>query len=337
MATIFRTIIPLLAVSALAACGGGSSGGTGNGESTDSNVKLSLTDAPVDSLAEVNIRFDAVEFLPAGEEEDNGEGDDESNEGGDRVRFEFDEPRTINLLAFTAGKTEVLIDEPIPAGEYSQIRLEVAAERGVMDSFVVEDGGGQVPLFIPSGSQTGLKLNGPFEISAALGANFVIDFDLRKSVTNPQGFEDYILKPSLRIVEVEESGSITGTVDSQLFEGEDCDADPQNGEGSAVYVYSGADASTGSFGSSNEPMTAAFVTLDEETSEFVYTAAFLDEGEYTVAFTCQAERDDPEAETAIRFDDSANATVTAGEETTIDFVAPEPEPEEGTEETTPSE
>lgn len=324
MATIFRTLIPLLAVSALAACG--SSGSDGGSQS---NTKLSVTDAPVDNLAEVNIRFDAVEFLRAGGEED--------NEGSNRVRFEFDPPRMVNLLDFTAGRAEVLIDEPIPAGEYSQIRLEVAAERGDMDSFVVEDAGGQVSLFIPSGSQSGLKLNGPFEISAALGANFIIDFDLRKSVNNPQGVPDYRLRPSLRIVEVEESGSITGMVDPQLFEGEDCDADPQNGDGSAVYVYNGADATTGSFGSTNEPMTAAFVTFDEETGDFVYTAAFLQEGSYTVAFTCQAERDEPDAETEIRFDDSANAMVTAGEETTVDFEAPEPAPEEGTGETATSE
>lgn len=337
MATIFRSVIPLLAASALAACGGDSSGERASGGGAESNVKLSLTDAPVDSLAEVNIRFDAVEFLPAGEEEDSAEGEGEDNEGRNRVRFELDPPRMVNLLDFTAGRAEVLIDEPVPAGEYSQIRLEVAAERGVMDSFVVEDDGGEVSLFVPSGSQTGLKLNGPFELSAGLGANFVIDFDLRKSLTNPQGFEDYILKPSLRIIEVEESGSIAGTVDPQLFEGEDCDADPQNGDGSAVYVYSGADATTGSFGSGNEPLTAAFVTLDEDTGDFVYTAAFLEEGAYTVAFTCQAERDDPENATDIRFDDSANATVTAGEVTTVDFEAPEAVADQGGGSTTTSE
>ena len=63
------------------------------------------------------------------------------------------------------------------------------------------------------------------------------------------------------------------------------------------------------------------MTLDIETGDFVYTAAFLNAGEYTAAFTCQAGRDDPATQNDIRFDDQTNATVEAGVVTTVDFEA----------------
>ena len=315
MPKISRFLLPLLAASAVAACGSGSDGPSANdgGGGTESTVNLAVTDAPVDSLAEVNIQFTGVVFNPAGNGED---------EEGGFISYDFDEPRTFDVLALAGGDTEgLLIDEPIPAGDYEWIRLKVNAERGVMDSFVVEDDGGEESLFIPSGSQRGLQLNGPFSVNANQGVFYVVDFDLRKSINNPQGFPDYRMNPVLRIVEVEEAGSIGGSIDPALLIGTDCDADPATGEGAAVCDYEGNDATMGSLGSDSEPLTAARVTLDIETGDFVYTAAFLNAGEYTAAFTCQAGRDDPATQNDIRFDDQTNATVEAGVVTTVDFEA----------------
>lgn len=53
------------------------------------------------------------------------------------------------------------------------------------------------------------------------------DFDLRKSVHNPAGLDDdYILRPTLRLVDDNTAGALTGTVASGVIT---ADADPTDG------------------------------------------------------------------------------------------------------------
>ncbi|MHA7833228.1 MAG: DUF4382 domain-containing protein, partial [Algiphilus sp.] len=220
--TLFAVALGSVATLGLVGCSDSGSGSASNTTETR-RVQLEVTDAPVDDLSAVTVQFTGVVFNPAdgmedgtddegddATDEDNGppenpgngnggnastmdEDDDNAGEGdNDFIRFTFDTPRQIDLLALTGGRTDILIDEAIPTGRYEWIRLEVDAQRGMMDSFVTRKDGGQVSLFIPSGSQRGLQLNGPFEISANQGARYVVDFDLRKSIKNPQGFSDYL-------------------------------------------------------------------------------------------------------------------------------------------------
>jgi hypothetical protein len=73
-------------------------------------------------------------------------------------------------------------------------------------------------------------------------------------------------------------------------------------------------------GADTDPLVTASVGDD-----LVYSVTFLSEGEYTAAFTCQAELDDSEAEDEIQF-----AVVTTmilindGVTTTVDFAPPPP-------------
>ncbi len=64
----------------------------------------------------------------------------------------------------------------------------------------------------------------------------------------------------------------------------------------------------------------ANVKLDPADGMYKYTAGFLEHGNYTVAFTCQASNDNPEVDDAIEYVMPMNATVVAGETTTKDFV-----------------
>lgn len=337
-------------LAALAVAGCSDSDGSGSGSSQKSSVQLEVTDAPVDDLAAVTVQFTGVVFNPASdddaqdspEDDDNGapatpgngagnghgdnanadeEADEDNDSGSDFIRFTLDEPRQIDLLALTGGRTEILIDEEIPAGRYEWIRLEVQAERGQLDSFVTQNDGGEVSLFIPSGSQRGLQLNGPFEIGANQGVRYAVDFDLRKSIKDPQGFPDYLMRPTLRIVEVSEAGSIAGTVDSSLLSEEACSADPATGDGAAVYVFTDTTAAPDDLGSANPPLSTARVTLDNDTGMFTYTAAFLEPDSYRVAFTCQAAADEPDADDDIVFSAPQDVSVEAGSSASADFSA----------------
>lgn len=260
---------------------------------------LGVTDAPVDDAESVVVQFTGVEV---------------HSEDGDTERFEFDEARQIDLLSLQGDSSENLLeDEELDAGDYEWIRLNVDAERGTLDSYIQLENGEEHSLFIPSGAETGLKLVSGFTMAAGGTADFTIDFDLRKSVFNPAqevSGQDYKLRPALRLVDNLEVGTLAGTVTGDWANDEDCHG--------AVYVYEEHDAETGSLGSDDEPLASDSVEMNED-GEFIFEVGFLVEGDYTAAFTCEADADEPEEEDDIAFLEALNTSVTAGETTEVTF------------------
>jgi len=308
-------LIPAISVlalaSLLAACGGG---GSGSGSSSTGTLNLGLTDASVDNTKALVVEFAGVQLQPA---------------GGDRIDIDFVDdktgvpvPRKIDLLALTGGTTELLLDGvTLNAGRYDWIRLKVNTERGVIDSYIDLLDDSRHSLYIPSGNQTGLKLNGGFNIPDGGLASFTIDFDLRKSVHNPSGLgDDYILRPTLRLVDDNKAGALTGTVASGIITADpDCSGTEYVG---AVYVFNMGD-SIDDVDGTGDPVTSARVPND---GVYTYTVAFLPEGDYSIAFTCDADIDDPgkDADTdstdgPVDFIGETTVTVTAGKTTTHNF------------------
>ena len=302
------TIFVLALVSLLAACGGG-----GNGSSTGT-LNLGLTDASVDNAKAVVVEFTGVQLQSA---------------GGDRIDHDFvDEatgdpaPRQIDLLALTGGTTELLLDGvTLNAGRYNWIRLKVNAEPGVIDSYIDLLDDTRHSLYIPSGAETGLKLNRGFEVPEDGMASFTIDFDLRKSVHYPSGLDgDRILRPTLRLVDDNTAGALIGTVASGIITTDpDCDGVEYVG---AVYVFDNGDA-VDDLDGTDDPVTSARVPND---GVYSYTVAFLPEGDYSIAFTCDADIDDPEKDAdtdptdgPVDFIGEAPVTITAGKTTTHSF------------------
>ncbi len=291
-----KLISAVVAAAAMSLIGCGS-------ESVDDSASFSLaiTDAPVDSAAAVYVQFTGVELKPS---------------DGTSIDFDFDSPRTINLLALQDGDSQQLLtNEQIDAGAYNWMRLKVNAVDGVMDSYIEFEDGTQYPLYVPSGANTGLKLVRGFNVAAGQAADFTIDFDLRKSVTKPGATDSsYILKPALRVIDNTEIGEVVGSVEASTMEAGDCG---QNG--AAVYVFEGSDVVADDMGSATAPISSANVKYNAEQGTYDYTAAFLAPGDYTVALTCQAINDDPETDDDIMFEASNNATVVADESTTSNF------------------
>ncbi|MEO5573173.1 MAG: DUF4382 domain-containing protein [Gammaproteobacteria bacterium] len=270
-------------------------------------MSLAVTDAPVDEAAKVVVEFTGVEVKPA---------------SGSSLNFDFAAPRQIDLLALNSGVSTSLLDQvTLPAGKYNFLRLKVNAQNdGVNDSFIELDGGATHELTIPTADTVGLKIGNHFTIAAGGASNFTIDFDLRKSVHKPEGQNaDYVLRPTLRLVDNLQVGSISGTVAPALIGDASC-VTPADASDDAVYVYAGAGIIPDDVdGIAPEPVTSAMVTLDTGTGNYVYKAAFLVAGEYTVAFTCQAANDDPVVDNTIAFVGAANVTVTANTETVKNF------------------
>lgn len=284
-AGILSTSIALL----VGACGGG-----GGGSAATGTLNLALTDAPVDNADEVVIEFTGVEVKA----------------GAELIDITYDTPRQIDLLTLTGGVSETIVDgQVLPAGQVEWIRLKVNATSGgdpLDDSYIVIMGT-PYPLTIPSGAQTGLKLNRPITIPENGIASFTIDFDLRKSVHEAAG--NYILRPTLRLVDNSTIGALSGTVDLTAA----LCADP-----AAVYVFEGAGVAPDDVdGIGPDPVATA--SVDPATGD--YTVAFLPAGEYTAAFTCDAADDAPDTDddAVVSFSGTTDVSITAGQTTTLDF------------------
>ena len=114
-----------------------------------------------------------------------------------------DSTRYFDLLLLTNGASAVLGDTSLAPGKYTQIRLIIG------DGSYVIDQGVKHNLEIPSGSQSGLKLNHQFTIESGKLYELLLDFNVDKSIVIT-GNGRYKLKPTIRVMPIVISGSISG-------------------------------------------------------------------------------------------------------------------------------
>ena len=285
----------LMTAAVLAACNGDDEWGT---------LSLGVSDAPIDSASRVVIEFTGVELRRAN--------------GLDEV-FTFDAPRQIDLLALQGGGSELLLDGvAVPAGHYESLRLTVNASRSTSASYIEYEDGSVFPLFVPSGGEAGLRLVSGFDVPEGGAADFTVDFDLRRAVVRPAGLSpDHILRPALRLVDNSEIGSIAGGVaESLVFPADGSACSP------AVYVFEGRDTAPAEIAGDTGPLVSALVALEEPTGEHRYRVAFLAAGDYTVAFTCDADGDLADSVDGVEFvGGTTSVTVVAGGESVVNFPA----------------
>lgn len=167
--------LPLLALLALplAACDSGP-------EEASARVVVRLTDAPLDNAESAFVTIERVEI-----------GDDETG-----WTVVDDSPETFDLLTLQNGVTADL-DSAIVAGDtYRQIRLIVGE-----DSEVVYTDGTSRRLKVPSGTQTGIKINIPPILVDEPGetVEIVVDFDAERSFVEAGNSGQVLFKPVLKI------------------------------------------------------------------------------------------------------------------------------------------
>ena len=297
--SLFLNYIALSGIALLlSACGGGGGGG---GSSTGS-LSLSVTDSPVTEDVAVCIHFTSITL---------------HHSDGDLIHIPYDsstyydptdgcidnvdpdnhgpsEDPSNNAVALSELQgvlsVQLMDSQEVKAGRYTWIRLDVDESL----SYVV-DSGGRKNMSCPScaADQSGLKLNRGITVPAGGEANFMIDIDLAKSL-NKQPSGNYKLRPTLRLVNLSETGTISGTVDGSLVPGMISETDT----GCKVYVYAGHDVTPDDIYDGDKVLTTAKVLYDS--GSYNYVAAYLptdsatDPTPYTVALTCDA--DDPEVD-----------------------------------------
>jgi len=285
---------------ALGGCGGG-----GGSDPETGSLSVNLTDAPVDGAASVVVVFTGLELQRA---------------NGTAVSLDFGttngqaNTKSIDLIKLQNGVTGALTDgAAVPAGDYQWMRLKVLADKNSQgESYITLLNGAQYPLYIPSGAETGLKLVRPFTVAQGSTTRLVVDFDLRKSVRAPPGQDpNYVLKPTLRLMDQLQVGKITANVDLAALTATQLGSSASISSCKAgLYLFSGAaavpDDADGDSTDGADPIVFMPIVYDGINTTVQVSIPFIEAGSYTVAATCNFDVDSPDSNDYV-------ATATAGQ------------------------
>lgn len=156
---------------------------------SETHFQVRLTDAP-GNFSEVNIDIQQIRV----HSDIDGWIDLKTNKG------------VYNILDFANGVDTVIAGDTIPSGTVSQIRFILGSNNNV-----VVDGQAH-PLKVPSGSQSGLKLNVHENLTPGITYSVLVDFDAAQSIVLT-GNGKYILKPVLRTIAEGIDGAIKGNLE----------------------------------------------------------------------------------------------------------------------------
>jgi len=245
--------------------------GCGGGGSSSGSMSIGLTDAAnLDPNVEhVWVTIDSIDVHRESADED-----------GEWIQVvpnaHVATPLTVDLLALRNGLTQDLGLSTLPADHYTQIRLHLGEvpEGGLNNPHpyanyvVIGAGGGDEAgdheLTVPSGYQSGLKLTHEFTIQE--GTTYEIALDIDTLHIHRTGSGKYMMKPTIRAVEIDLTGRIEGSVSVQ-----DCELTPEN-----VTVMAQVQDDP------EDPTSVRVVQSALSDADGNYTLAFLPPGTYTV-------------------------------------------------------
>jgi hypothetical protein len=195
-------------------CGGGG-GSSGSGSATTGTLSLSLQDATSESYRAVYVTIDRVEVHMGGDE-----GPDSN---WTNVLSSDKAGKTYNLLELVNGVREELGIVDLPAGPYTQMRLIIGREpdNGInvlsqshpyANYVITEPDLEAFELKVPSGFQTGLKIVHGFDVGENQTTELILDFDVSKSVVKAGNSGNWLLKPTVRVLDLAEYAIVRGIV-----------------------------------------------------------------------------------------------------------------------------
>ncbi|HEV2110791.1 MAG TPA: DUF4382 domain-containing protein [Gammaproteobacteria bacterium] len=265
--------------------------------SSYTTLTLAVADTPVDGAQSVTLTFTGVQIQPA---------------GGAMIEQDYSTPRQVDILQLQDDSFALLLNNlGVSAGSYLWVRPLVDMSRS---SITLSDGSVH-PLVLTNAAQDPFKITSGFTVASDEQAAFVIDFDLRRSISLVAG--NYDFTPYMRFLDANQTSEIEGVVSNTLTIGGVAISDPACQP--AAYVYPGnvtpVDINPTS---SVQPLQTANVMLDNFSGNYHYGVQYLSPGAYTVALVCAA-GDDPTTSDALTFTTPKSATVAADKFTEVDF------------------
>jgi hypothetical protein len=189
--------------------GGGAGAGGAGGASGSGTLRVALTDAPACGYDHVYITVDRVRVHASSAASDGDSG------WGEVV---LNPAQRIDLLGLTNGVLAELGQMPLPAGQYTQVRLVLQPNGGgtPANALVLTGGAGaEIPLDTPSATHSGLKLIHAFTVQPNTMADLLLDFDACRSVVRRGNSGRYNLKPVVAVIP-RSTTAIVGVVDPML-------------------------------------------------------------------------------------------------------------------------
>lgn len=252
------------------------------------------------------------------------------SKSGGTIKVDYGSPREIDLLN-GGNLADEIFDGPLAEGKYRSLRLNVDAEKNVIDSYIEIDGV-KHSLWIPGAKRSGLKIVKRFRVSESGIPDLSFRFNAKKSVHKAKG-DNYILKPTIKLtkryrdghvavdsddedVPVVTTGSIYGTIPMSVMQprGVSCDTI------TAIYLFEGYSIVPDDIdGNDPNPVALGNVAYDTALLSYAYNMTSVEEGDYTVTFTCQAQRDDASTDDLLRFSVGGNVTVSPGIASEVNF------------------
>ena len=218
----FTCVLILMTLSLMSCTSGGTNGANTGGTATGT-LALSLMDNPSPyqaiyvTINEVRVHHDV--------------------DGWETLsNLDLNLPQTINLLQLVNGTMAYLGSTELAAGHYSQMRLILedneqtpqTADLNILGNphpyfnYLIDPDDEEIPLKIPSGGNTGIKLVKGFDIKAERATELVLDFDALKSVVQAGKSGKWILKPTIKVVETvtnSVAGKVIDAAEGQGLEG----------------------------------------------------------------------------------------------------------------------
>ncbi|MES2797248.1 MAG: DUF4382 domain-containing protein [Bacteroidota bacterium] len=237
------------------------------------NVRIGITDAPIDDASVSGAFVTITEIRLDG-----------------KIYDQFKGPKTVDLLQLQNGNSLNLGEGLFQAGSFSKLTLVLDYNKDQLGSapgcYVLKTDGAKQALEISGNAKKEIDISvKKFDISQSGTTDLMIDFDLRKSIkekstnTKDYAFVTYgELQSSIRLVNQNTTGMVSGTMSNYS----------QNTNGQViVYAYK-----KGSFNQSTEVKgqgESAVTFKNAVTSAMVgasgnFMISFLEEGDYELVF-----------------------------------------------------
>lgn len=193
----------LIAAAATLSLWGCDLNGTSEADSGRLIVRITDFPFPFDAAAEANVEIVRVELV----------GNDST-----QTLVLSDSPQAFNLLELQDGVTATVADVRVLDGDWEQLRFIVAGDASVLMKDSTE-----YALKLPSGAETGIKLNLPdIDLSEVDDAAIVtVDFNVEHSFvvmgnpSTPAGIQGFLFKPVLKIESLEIDGEPVDIIDTR--------------------------------------------------------------------------------------------------------------------------
>lgn len=165
------------------------------GPDGDARIRVQLTDAPSDMIAKAEVWISRVYMMP----DEDGEQFDLFNDAAS--------PKSYDLLLLRDGVTaDLTAATDVDPGEYRQLRIVVdSAFITLAEGYSFNDGSTTASLKVPSGAQTGIKVQLSEPIAAESGetTTVLVDFDVDQNFViqgnpnTPAGINGILFTPVL--------------------------------------------------------------------------------------------------------------------------------------------